>query len=572
MSALDAVRAAYSRIAEVDRPEVWISLRPQADAEVDAIAVDRRVAAGEHLPLAGMTVAVKDNIDVAGLPTTAGCPAFAYDPTVDAPVVARLTAAGAVVLGKTNLDQFATGLVGTRSPYGAVRDSRRPDYVSGGSSSGSAVAVALGIADLALGTDTAGSGRVPASFQGIVGLKPTRGLVPTRGVVPACRELDCVSVFARDVVTSSRALAVIAGVDDADPTSRPWPTTAPLGASVAPRVGVPDGALLATLSDDVRAAVEKAAGVLEKAGAELVVVDVAPLLDAGALLYGGAFVAQRYAAFGAWAAEHGDEMDQTVRRIVAAAGEMSAHDYVADNERLDVLRIASRALFADIDAVLLPTVAEQPTIAEVQADPIAVNSRLGRFTNGCNLLDLCAVAVPVHETADGGQVGVSLFAPAFADLRTLQIAALVTDEAPDAVELPAAVDGFPLFVVGAHLSGMAANSALTSRGARLVGPRRTAPTYRLYDLGGEVRRPGMLRVTDGGAQVDGEVWLLPPAQVGSFLATVVAGLALGPVELDDGSRTTGFVGEAAATQGAVDITEHGGWRAYLDHEQRAGLS
>ena len=569
VSAVEAVRAAYARIAVVDRPEVWISLREREEAELDAKDVDARVAAGEDLPLAGRLVAVKDNIDVAGLPTTAACPDFAFIPAADAPVVARLRAAGCVVLGKTNLDQFATGLVGTRSPHGAVRDSRRPAYVSGGSSSGSAVAVALGVVDLALGTDTAGSGRVPASYQGIVGLKPTRGLIPTTGVVPACRELDVVSTFAADVGLASEALAVATGVDAVDPTGRAWPADAPLAAPPAPRVGVPDEVLLATVGPDVRAAVSQAAQRLEAAGARLVVVDAGPVLAAGALLYGGAFVAQRYAAYGAWAAAHPDSMDPTVRTIVALARDIVAHDYVADVERLDVLRLASNALFADLDALLLPTVGEQPTIEEVAADPIGVNARLGRFTNGCNLLDLCAVAVPSWEGPDGAQVGVTVLAPAFHDHVAMQVAALATGESPAAVRLPAATPGtpaqFPLVVVGAHLSGLPLNHTLTSRGARLVGECRTAAAYRLVDLGGTPRRPGLVPTELGGSEVMAELWLLPPAHVGSFLATVVPGLSLGPVELADGTRPTGFLCDAGIAAHGEDITAHGGWRAYLRH-------
>jgi allophanate hydrolase len=576
VSALDAVRAAYDRIALVDRPEVWIFLRAQHDAEREASAIDARAAAGEPLPLAGRVLAVKDNIDVAGLPTTAACPAFAYTPAADAAVVARLRAAGCIVIGKTNLDQFATGLVGTRSPYGAVRDARRPERVSGGSSSGSAVAVALGIADLALGTDTAGSGRVPASFQGIVGLKPTRGLVPTTGVVPACRELDCVSVFAPNVVAASEALAVMVGVDPADPTGRAWPSDAPLAAPPAPRVGIPHAAVLDTLADDVRAAMEVAAHRLNAAGAELVVVDPAPLLDAGALLYGGAFVAQRYAAFGEWAASHADAMDPTVRTIVEGARDVLAHAYVSDAEQLDVLRLAARSLFAGLDALLLPTVAEQPTIDEVNADPIAVNARLGRFTNGCNLLDLCAVAVPVYEGEDGAQVGVSVFAPTFHDHVALHVAAMTTREDSTSLTLatgtPWAPGQFPLVVVGAHLTGLPLNEALTSRGARFVRECRTAASYRLVDLGGTPRRPGLVPVREGGATVSGELWLLPPAHIGSFLATVVPGLSLGPVQLDDGTAPVGFLCDSVAAGGGEDITGHGGWRTYLDHLERAGQS
>jgi allophanate hydrolase len=424
-SSVERVAAAYRRIAETDRPEVWISLRSEADALVDAEAVDVRVAAGEELPLAGATLAVKDNVDVAGMPTTAACPAYAHTPDRSAPVVARLCAAGAVVLGKTNLDQFATGLVGTRSPYGAVRDARRPEYVSGGSSSGSALAVALGQADLALGTDTAGSGRVPAAFQGIVGLKPTRGLVPVLGVVPACRTLDCVTVFARDLDAAERAMAVMAGFEPDDPLSRARPFDAPSRAPETPRIAVPEADALPGLSAAAREAFAAAADALGAAGAELVPVDPAPFLAAGELLYGGAFVAERHAAFGAFVEAHPDEVDPSVAAIVLSAGSITASQLVADGERRDRLALEARRVFATADALLLPTVSHQPTIAQVSADPIGENSRLGVYTSCANLLDLCAVAVPAGE-ADGGQFGVSVLAPAFADAVAADVAKLLT--------------------------------------------------------------------------------------------------------------------------------------------------
>jgi allophanate hydrolase len=422
MTAVERVRAAYRRIAESARPEVWIALRPEDEALAEAAVVD---TAGEELPLAGATLAVKDNVDVAGMPTTAGCPAYAYVPERSAPVVERLRAAGAVVLGKTNLDQFATGLAGARSPYGAVRDARRPEYVSGGSSSGSAVAVALGQVDLALGTDTAGSGRVPAAFQGIVGIKPTRGLVPVLGVVPACRTLDCVTVLARDLDGAERATAVMAGFELDDPLSRARPVDAPAGAPERPRVGVPDPDALPGLSAAAREAFATAASDLRTAGAELVPLDPAPFLEAGELLYGGAFVAERHAAVGAFVEAHRGEVDPSVAAIVRAAGSITASQLVADGERRDRFALEARRVFAAADAVLLPTVSHQPTIAQVAADPIGENSRLGVYTSCANLLDLCAVAVPAGE-ADGGQFGVSVLAPAFADAVAADVARLLT--------------------------------------------------------------------------------------------------------------------------------------------------
>ncbi|HEX7942315.1 MAG TPA: amidase family protein, partial [Gemmatimonadaceae bacterium] len=329
MSAVDRVRAAYARIADVDRPEVWISLRPESDAISEAAEVDARVQRGEPLPLAGLIVAVKDNIDVAGLMTTAGSRLFAYSPDRDAPSVARLRAAGAVVLGKTNLDQFATGLVGTRSPFGAVRNAWDPERISGGSSSGSAVAVALGITDIALGTDTAGSGRVPAALNGIGGVKPTIGLIPTTGVVPACRTLDCVTVFARDLVTARRAAELMAGPDHADPRTRVDRPAPPLAA--APVVAVPTAEHLVGLDDGWADAFAAVVRDLTASGVTIVEVDIAPLLEAATLLYGGAFVAERTAAVGEFIDAHRDQigvdLDPTVAGIVLAGSAARAVDY-----------------------------------------------------------------------------------------------------------------------------------------------------------------------------------------------------------------------------------------------------
>lgn len=564
MTVESRVRAAYARIAQVDRPEVWITLRRPEDVLAEAAILD----AAPPLPLAGLLVAVKDNTDVAGLPTTAGCPAYAYEPTVDALAVARLRGAGALAIGKTNLDQFATGLVGTRSPFGAVHDARRRGYVSGGSSSGSAVAVALGIVDLALGTDTAGSGRVPAAFQGIVGVKPTRGLVPVAGVVPACRTLDCVTVFARDVAIAERALWHMAGPDTANRAAtaaldRAWPPDAALAAPPRPRIGIPAaGQLDGYLSTDARRAFAAAVQRLGDLEAALVEIDLDPFLAAGDLLYGGAYVAERHAALGAFVDAHPDAIDPTVRDIILAAGRPTASELVRDGETLDALRVATAAVLAATDALLLPTVSRQPTIAEVAAGPVGVNAALGRFTSFVNLLDLCAIAVPAGE-ADGGQFGVSFVAPAFSDLVLADLARRFLGEPPAAptVGEPA---GVPVLVVGAHRAGQPLHHQLVERGARGLGVVRTAPTYRIYALATDPPKPGLVRVREGGVAVEGELWALPPAQLGSFLAALPAPMALGQVKLDDGRDVVGFLCEPAALGGAPDISEHGSWLAYLD--------
>ncbi|MFH8736385.1 allophanate hydrolase [Streptomyces sp. NPDC017964] len=554
ITAVERVRAAYTRIAQVDRPEVWISLRPQADTESDAAAVDAKVAAGDRLPLAGTVLAVKGNIDVAGLPTTAGCPAYAYEPDTDAPAVARLKAAGAVVLGTTNLDQFATGLVGTRSPYGAVCNALAPEHVSGGSSSGSAVAVALGIADIALGTDTAGSGRVPAAFNGIVGLKPTFGLIPTEGVVPACASLDCVTVFARTLPEAEQALSLMSapsGRELSAPAARrpgPW------------RIAVPELGQLGRLDTGWTEAFEAAAQRLADAGAELLPVDLSPFTEAAAMLYEGAFVAERYTAVGAFIDAHKDspDLDPTVAGIISRAGDIPAHQLYADQQKLASLRVRAEASLGDADALLLPTAPGHPTIAEVEADPLGVNARLGRFTNSTNLFDQAAVAVPAGDV-NGLPFGVMLIGPAFTDERLVRIAGLLTSPP------------LRLAVIGAHLSGQPLNGQLLAVGGRLVHTTTTAPTYRLYALNTMPPKPGLVRVGEGGGEgggggggtIEAEVWQLPAEGLGTLLAALPRPMALGSVELADGSFVTGFLCEPQAVDGAHEITSYGSWRAYL---------
>ncbi|WP_405954487.1 allophanate hydrolase [Streptomyces phaeochromogenes] len=547
--AVARVRRAYARIEATARPEVWIDLRPQAEVEEEARAIDTRLAAGEHLPLGGKLFAAKGNIDVAGLPTTAGCPAYAYHPQADAPVVARLRAAGAIPLGTTNLDQFATGLVGTRSPHGAVRNAIAPERISGGSSSGSAVAVALGIVDLALGTDTAGSGRIPAAFNGIVGLKPTRGLVPTDGVVPACATLDCVTVFARTLQEAEQALAHMTSPPARDLPALPQRTPGPW------RIAVPPREQLGELDEGWAEAYEEAAAQLRAAGAELRPLDLAPFTEAAAMLYEGAFVAERYTAVGSFVdkllSEGGAGLDPTVAGIITRARDIPAHQLFADQDRLAALRARALAELGDADALFLPTAPGHPTLAEVAADPLGSNARLGRFTNSTNLFDLAAVAVPAGEVA-GLPFGVMLIGPAFTDERLALIARTLT--APTT----------RIAVVGAHLSGQPLNGQLLSLGARLERTTRTAPVYRLHALSTEPPKPGLVHVGEGGAAIEAEVWRLPAEGLGRLLAALPRPMALGRVELADGDEAPGFLCEPGALDGARDITEHGGWRAYLN--------
>ena len=421
-TATERVHAAYRQLALEERPEAWIHLRDEREALAEAGMVEQRLDRGEQLPLAGATVAVKDNIDVAGLPTTAACPAFAYVPGGDATAVARLRAAGAIVLGKTNLDQFATGLAGTRSPYGAVRDARDPTRVAGGSSSGSAVAVALGIADIGLVTDTAGSGRVPAAFQGIVGIKPTPGLVPTTGIVPASPSFDCVGVLARDLVAAGRAMSVLS--DARACPERSSPATDP------PRLAVAARDHLTALSPGTAAAMARLERHLaHKLGAQLVTVDLQPFLDAGELLYGGALVAERYGAVGRFIAANRAAVDPSVAEIVLAAQSISIAEQRRDHRRLRQLRARAMEAIAGCDALLLPTAPFQPTISEVARDPLGVVRRLGTYTTHCNVLGMCAVTLPVGE-ADGGRFGITLYAPAVEDEPVARLAARIVSRDP----------------------------------------------------------------------------------------------------------------------------------------------
>jgi allophanate hydrolase len=546
MSAVDRVRAAYARIEEVGRPELWITLRELNDVLAEAVAVD------PVLPLAGLVCAIKDNIDVAGLPTTAGAASYAYNPDADATVVARLRAAGAIVIGKTNLDQFATGLVGTRSPYGAVSNAWDRTRISGGSSSGSAVSVALGIVDFALGTDTAGSGRVPAALNGIVGVKPTRGLVSMSGVVPACYSRDCVTVFARELGLARVAAEVMAGPDPSDPLSR----TAPPGlvAPARPRIAVPTAEHLDGMAEGWLTAFEAAVARFEAIGAEIVEVDISALLEAATLLYDGAFVAERYAAVGAHLEKHldliGTDLDPTVAAIILGAKDKTAADWATDTARLAALGAAGREALGKYDALLTPTTTWHPTLAEVAADPVGANGRMGRFTNFANLLDFAALAFPAGFV-NGLPFGVMLSGPAFSDGALAGLAARFANGALD------------IFVAGAHLNGQPLNAQLVLAGGSLVGAVSTSPLYRMHALDTVPAKPGLVRVETGGVAIAGEVWRLPAAGFGAFVAGLPAPMAIGKVVLDDGRTVSGFLVEPWALGAAHDITEFGGWRAYL---------
>ncbi|MEI4473778.1 allophanate hydrolase [Frigidibacter sp. MR17.24] len=561
-----------ARAAALGDPGIYITpTRPEALAA--AVAALPAFDAAAH-PLWGIPFAVKDNIDVAGLPTTAACPAFAHAPAGDAAVVARLRAAGGIVTGKTNLDQFATGLVGTRSPYPVPRNARDAALVPGGSSSGSAVAVARGLASFALGTDTAGSGRVPAGLNGITGLKPTLGLLSAAGMVPACRTLDTVSVFAAGIADAWAVTCLAAGFDPADAYSRPLPPPR-LDARPRPVVGIPDAASRLFFGDTLQeAAFDAALARLAALGCTLREIDLAPCFAVARMLYEGAWVAERMAATEPFMAGAAPDLHPVTRQVIAPARGLTAVDAFRGLYRLAELRRAAEPALAGLDLLCVPTYPRPVTLAEIAADPIGPNARNGTYTNFVNLMDMCALTVPTAPREDGLPASVTLIAPAGADGRLAALAARIETDAalspgaglapPAPLAVPAAApDETVIAAVGAHMTGLPLNHELTRLGARCLGPARTAPHYRLFALaGGPVPKPGMIR-DPAGAAIEIELWALPTDRVGAFMAGIAAPLGIGTVALADGGSCKGFLCEAYALEGAVEITALGGWRAHL---------
>ncbi len=583
-SALDlgvhALRAAYragtlkcstvieevlQRIAGAGDDKVWIARLPDEALRDIAATLDARRGEIEQLPLYGVPFAVKDNIDVAGIPTTAACPGFAYTPDKSAVVVQQLIDAGAIVIGKANLDQFATGLVGVRSPYGVPRNPFNRDYVPGGSSSGSAVSVSSGLVSFSLGTDTAGSGRVPAGFNNIVGLKPTPGLLSIEGAVPACASLDCISVFALSCADANAVLDVVA-------TPK---VTPPIGKAF--RFGVPKP--IEFFGDTAYArlyaeAVEK----LKALGGTAVEFDYAPFRDAAQLLYNGPWVAERTAAVGAFLEEihAGSGVWPETRQIILGGREYSAVDAFEGQYELAELKAKAAVEMDGLDFLALPTAGTIYTVAQLRHEPILYNSHLGHYTNFVNFFGLAALALPFGFRPDGLPFGITLVARANAERSLLAFGAQWQRAVPlplgktNAVLPPPSADPVviedrvSIAVVGAHMSGLPLNEQLTALGGQLEKPGRTAPVYRLYALpGGPPHRPGMVRVTTGGAAIELEVWNLPSAAVGAFLRRIPPPLSIGTVALADGSTVLGFLCESHVILDARDITSLGGWRAYL---------
>lgn len=565
----------YDRLAAVDDPAIFLAMPTleQACAEGRALG-----AYDPSKPLWGVPFAVKDNIDVAGYPTTAACPAYAYTPDADAFVVAQLRAAGAIFVGKTNLDQFATGLVGVRTPYGVPRNSIDPQIVPGGSSGGSGVVVGHGIVPLALGTDTAGSGRVPAALNNIVGLKPTLGSLSASGVVPACRSIETISIFAMTVADAYAAFQVACAYDPSDAFARQIAAPDLTAAPAAPVIGIPSADSIKFFGDSVQeASFADAVDLLRASGAEIREVDFSPLYAVAAMLYEGAWVAERYTVIEDLLKTDPEAILPVTRQIICKAEDLSAADAFRGIYRLKELARAAQPLLADLDLLCVPTIPTFYSVADLEADPVTPNSNFGTYTNFVNLLDMCGLAVPTPARSDGRPGSVTLLAKAGQDA-LLAALALGLEGAGDrnlgatgwAYAAPpalpeAAPQTLTLAMCGAHMAGLPLNHQLTDRGGRFLRAALTSDAYRFYALaGGPPFRPGLVRGAPGsGAPIGLELWSLPLSEVGSFLAGIPEPLGLGTVALDDGTSVQGFVCEAVAAQDAQDITDLGDWRSFL---------
>jgi allophanate hydrolase len=561
---------------------IWTFRRDPADLRTEARSLQGAHGPGRRPPLYGVPFAVKDNVDVRGVPTTAGCPAFAYVPGESSPVVDRLRAAGALLIGKTNLDQFATGLVGVRSPYGIPTNPFDARYVTGGSSSGSAAAVARGQVTFAVATDTAGSGRVPAAFNNLVGYKPSLGLVSTRGLVPACRSIDCITVLGLTCGDAKEVATVIAGFDPSDPFSRPQADRFDFrydGTRYKRRIAVPRSEDLSACDSQAQSLFDRAQRLLKDEKFSLERIDLTPFHEAGHLLYGGPWIAERLSGLDTFVTAHPEAVLSVIRSILDEGRRYRATDAFRAIQRLVELKRAIEPLWNRVDALVVPTAPFHPRIDEVLADPIETNVRLGRYTTFANLLDLAAVAVPCGFRPDGLPVGITLLGPWGSDASLLALSAAFHARVGGPLgatgwplpqlqrpkPTPASETVLPLAVVGAHLSGEPLNGQLTERGALLIRAARTAPSYRLYALPETTPpRPGLVRVAEGaGSPIALEVWGVPTETVGSFLKGIRPPLTIGTIELEDGALVHGFLCEAHATVGARDVSSFGGWRAYL---------
>ncbi|MCO6410586.1 allophanate hydrolase [Hoeflea alexandrii] len=564
MSPSDAVSHAFRAHAAYDDPAMFITLRDETDCLADAKRLEAEGPAGK--PLFGLPFAVKDNIDVAGLPTTAACPDARYVPTVSAFAVARLEAAGAICIGKTNLDQFATGLVGVRSPYGVPRNSIREDLIPGGSSSGSAVAVGAGIAAFSLGTDTAGSGRIPAGLNGIVGLKPSLGMLSATGMMPACRTLDTISIFAARTADAARAASVAQAYDAADFMSRQLPDAGVSAPGKSFTVGVPRRDQRQFFGDAAaQAAYEADLETLAALGGEIEEIDFEPFHAVARLLYEGPWVAERYHAVRALIESKPSALHPVTHKIISGASKISAVDTFDAIYKLADMKRQVAPVIERLDCFAVPTLPAAYTVAEVEADPVQLNSNLGTYTNFVNLLDMAGISVPVGTRSDGLPSSLTLIGPAGSDAFLAGVGQRLESGVIEANEIASRPGEILICVVGAHLSGMPLNHELTSRKARLVAATRTAPDYALHALSGTVPpKPGLARVKPGnGVSIEVEVWALDAAGFGSFVDGVPAPLGIGTVRLEDGTQVNGFIAEGIAIEDATDISSFGSWRRYI---------
>lgn len=547
----EVIRVIIQRAEQTSEKHIWIL--PPVYERISPYLENLQGLNPADYPLWGIPFAVKDNIEVSGWPITAACPDYAYTAERHAGVVERLVAAGAVPVGKSNLDQFATGLVGTRSPYGDTHNALRPELISGGSSSGSAAAVALGQAAFALGTDTAGSGRVPAALNGLIGYKPAVGAWPSRGVVPACRSIDCVTAFTNTLEDAASVDRQVRGRMEGDPYSFDRP--------LAP-AALPDRFLLPAepltfygpFENEYRAAWERSKQMIEQTGIPVVEVDIAMLREAAALLYEGPLVAERWSDLQPFIENHPGAA-LPVTETVLRTGEQASFTAAAlfrSQHRLAEIRRSTENLLQNA-VLVLPTAGGTWTREQVAADPIATNSQMGLYTNHCNLLDLSALAIPAGEAAERLPFGITLFALPAEEANLSAAATLIETE----------VDRITVAVCGLHMRGMPLEPQMIGLGASFIETIQTAPAYKLYRLPTTPSKPGLIRVTEGGSAVEVELWSMPVASFGQFTASIPAPLGIGKIEMQDGRILSGFVCEAYAAQNGIDISQHGGWRNAL---------
>lgn len=571
-----------TRIEKYPDHNIWIHVLDDTElASYLSRLEDKEI---DELPLYGIPFAIKDNIDLAGVPTTAGCTEYSYTPEQSAFTVQLLLDAGAIPIGKTNLDQFATGLVGTRSPYGAVRNSFNPEYISGGSSSGSSVSVALGLVSFSLGTDTAGSGRVPAAFNNLIGLKPTKGCFSTSGVVPACRSLDCVSVFTLNPDDAETVFDVLDKYDADDSYARKTESCFVKETNHGKiKIGLPlPGQLLFFDDKEYKNLFDTFVNSIPSDKYDVVRIDFSSFIEAATLLYQGPWVAERYAAIEGFIENNIDALFPVTKEIISPAKNINAVDAFKSFYQLQEYKRQADNVLEHVDIILTPTTGTHYRIDEVNNDPVQTNSNLGYYTNFMNLLDFSALAIPAGFKQDGLPFGVTLFADSFKDKFLLKQAKVLMNNKmhkSGATEFGWAVNKaeqktgisdvkqgttIDIAVCGAHLSGMPLNHQLIERDAILIKACKTAGSYRLYALaGGPPYRPGLIKVNEDGVAIDVEVWRMPLQNFGSFMLGIPHPLGIGKAELDDGSEVNSFICEAFAINDAEDITRFGNWRNYI---------